>query len=36
MTPLTEDDLEFNFPEALSAVRFDDDAVHGKKHHETC
>lgn len=30
MTLLTEEDLEFNFPEALSAVRFDDDAVHGK------
>lgn len=30
MTTITEDDLEFDFSGALSAFRFDDDALHGK------
>ena len=30
MTLLSEDDLEFDFSDAIEAVRFDDDALHGQ------
>ncbi|MFD2438604.1 hypothetical protein [Modicisalibacter luteus] len=30
MTLLSEDDLEFDFSDAIEAVRFDDDSLHGQ------
>jgi len=30
MTVLAEDDLEFDFSDAIKAIRFDDDVIHGK------
>ena len=30
MTVLSEEDLEFDFSDAINAIRFDDDAIHGQ------